>query len=69
MKVSILVSIARQVEGEYVFVRAVKAGTNPDKLHRFLRETDLPRTTKMGEVECVIEYGVIENIEVEDLPQ
>jgi hypothetical protein len=46
-----------------------KASTNGDKLHRFLRETDLPRTIKMGEVDCYIEYGVIENIEVEDLPE
>jgi hypothetical protein len=66
MKIAILTSIARQIEGEYVFVRVVKAHTNPDKLWRFLRENDLPRTTSINGVDCVIEYGVIENIEVED---
>jgi hypothetical protein len=66
MKANALVSIARQIEGEYVFVRVVKAHTNSEKLFKFLRENELPRTTKLGEVECLIEYGVIENIEVEE---
>lgn len=66
MKASILVSIARQIEGEYVFVRVIKANTNSEKLFRFLRENDLPRTAKLGEVECLLEYGVIEDVEIED---
>jgi hypothetical protein len=66
MKVAILVSIARQVEGEFCFVRVVKANTNADKLHRFLRQNTLPQTTVLGDVDCVLEYGVIEDIEVED---
>lgn len=66
MAANILISIARQVEGEYVFVRVIKASTSSDKLFRFLRETDLPRTAKIGEVDCVLEYGVIENVEIED---
>lgn len=65
MKVSFLMSIARQVEGEYVFVNIVKAHTNPDKLFRFLRENELPPVRKIGEVDCTVEYGVIENVEVE----
>lgn len=67
MNVSILVSIARQVMGEYVFVRVVKADKNSENLFKFLRENDLPRTTKIGEIECFIEYGVIENVEIEGL--
>lgn len=66
MNISVLVSIARQVDGEYVFVRVVKAHKNPDKLFRFLRENELPQTTKLGDVDCVLEYGVIENVEVEE---
>lgn len=65
MKISVLVSLARQVEGEYCFFRVIKANTNGDKLHKYLRETDLPRTVKLGDTDCVLEYGVIENIEVE----
>jgi len=67
MNVSILVSIARQVMGEYVFVRVVKADKNSENLFKFLRENELPRTTKIGEIECFIEYGVIENVEIEGL--
>lgn len=66
MKFAILLSIARQVEGELVFVRVIKASPSPDKLHRFLRENDLPRTTKLGDVDCVLEYGVIEDVEPEE---
>lgn len=68
MKIAILTSIARQVEGEWVFLRVIKAHANGDKLHRYLRETDLPRTTKIGDVDCVLEYGVIEDIEIEEDP-
>jgi hypothetical protein len=66
MNASILVSIARQVEGEYVFVRVIKANKNSEVLFKFLRENDLPRTTKLGDIECWLEYGVIENIEIEE---
>jgi len=66
MKIAVLVSIARQIEGEYVFIRVVKADKNSEKLFKFLRENELPRTTKLGEVECYLEYGVIEDINVED---
>ena len=66
MKIAVLVSIARQIEGEYVFIRVVKANKNSEKLFKFLRENELPRTTKLGEVECYLEYGVIEDIEIED---
>jgi hypothetical protein len=66
MKVSVLVSIARQIEGEYVFVRAIKASQNSEKLFRFLRENELPRTAKLGDTECILEYGIMEDIQVED---
>lgn len=69
MKVAILTKIARQVEGEFVFVNVIKAHVNADKLYRFVRETNLPRTEKIAETECVIEYGVIENIEIEGLEE
>ncbi len=66
MKFSIVVSIARQIEGEYVFVRVIKANKSSENLFRFLRENELPRTAKFGDLECVLEYGVIEDIEVEE---
>lgn len=66
MKASVLVSIARQVEGEYVFVKAIKAHKSGDKLFRYLRENELPRTDKIGGVDVVIEYGVLEDVEIEE---
>jgi hypothetical protein len=69
MKVAILTKIARQVEGEYVLVKILKCHTDPDKIYRYLRENSLPRTEEIGGVGCVVEYGVIENIEVEGIPQ
>lgn len=67
MKVAILFALARQVEGEYVFVNVVKAHTDPNQLRQYLAESQLPRTNKFGEVDCVIEYGVISDIEVEGI--
>jgi hypothetical protein len=66
VKVSVLLAIARQLEGEMVFVNAVKAHISSDKLHRYLRENDLPRTKQMDGIDCVIEYGVLEDIEIEE---
>ena len=66
MKVAMIIAIARQVEGEMCFVNVIKAHTDPNKLRQHLNENDLPRTDTFGEVGCVIEYGVIENIEVEE---
>jgi len=63
-KFSIITKIARQVEGEYVFVDVVKAHKDIDKLKKFLSDNELPRTEVMGETPCVIEYGVLEDIEV-----
>jgi hypothetical protein len=66
MKFSVLISIARQVEGEYIHLRVIKANPSGDKLHRYLRDTNLPRAGKVGDMECVFEYGVFEDIEVEE---
>lgn len=65
MKIAVLVSLARQVEGEYVFMNVLRAHTDPDVLKQHLAETDLPKTGTFGNVDCVIEYGVFKDIEVE----
>lgn len=66
MKIAILTKIARQVEGEFVFINVIKATMNPNTLRKYLFENDLPRTENIGDVDCVIEYGIIEDIEVEE---
>lgn len=66
MKVSILFALARQVEGEFVFADVVKANTDPEKLRAYLRENVLDRTAVIQGIPCVIEYGVVQDIEVEE---
>lgn len=65
MKVAVILSLARQVEGEYVFGNIIKAHTDPEVLRDYLAKTELPKTIDMGGVGCVIEYGVITDIDVE----
>jgi ABC-type polysaccharide/polyol phosphate transport system ATPase subunit len=66
MKVAVLFSIARQVEGEYVFVDVVKACSDADKLRQYLAQNSLERTAVIQGIPCVVEYGVIPDIEVEE---
>lgn len=65
MKIAILLSLARQVEGEFVWCQVVKAHTDPEALRSHLHTTDLPRTANLDGVNCVLEYSVIQDIEVE----
>jgi hypothetical protein len=65
MQIAIITGVARQVEGEFVFINVIKAHTDPDVLRQYLNQTDLPRTQRLNDVDCVVEYGVIEGIEVE----
>ena len=58
MKISVLVSIARQVEGEWIFTNIVKAHVDSNNLKEYLNTTDLPKTGVFEGVECIIEYGV-----------
>jgi hypothetical protein len=65
LKIAILISLARQVEGEMVYLNVLKCHEKPEKLDDYLRNTELPMTGTFGGVDCVIEYGVFRNIEVE----
>ena len=64
MKIHILLKIARQVEGEYVFVNVEKASTKKEVIHSYLMENNstLPRTEIIRDIDCVIEYGVLEDV-------
>ena len=65
MKVNILLKLARQVEGEKFFVHAIKASTDKESLHRHLRELNMSATEEIDGVGCIIELGILEDIEVE----
>lgn len=66
MNISILLSIARQVEGEYVLVNVVQANKDVSQLREYLAKNEMPRTMSREGVDYVIEYGIIENIEVKE---
>lgn len=60
--VSVLVRVARQVEGEFIMIDVMRADEDPQKLKDYLNQTSLPQTTEVDGVGYVISYGVHENI-------
>ena len=67
MKIAVILALSRQVEGEYVFGNIIKAHTDPEVLRQYLTNTSLPKTNTLGGVNCVIEYGVIDDVDVEGI--
>ena len=65
MKIGVLVKIARQVEGEFVFVNILRAHEDPEVIRQYLATNELPRTENVQGVDCVLEYGVFTDVIVE----
>lgn len=65
MKVNLLLKIARQVEGEKVFINAMKASTDKEKIHNFLQTSTIPATEVIDGVGCIVEVGILEDVEVD----
>lgn len=69
MKIFAVVTVARQVEGEYVVVKFEKAFTRASKADEYSKNLAKVYTETIqspaGPVSCVCERGVIE-VEVED---
>jgi hypothetical protein len=69
MTVHIVTNVARQVEGDYIFVQVEKAFTDKAKADEYLKSqvkyTTRNITTPAGDVECLVERGLLE-VEVED---
>lgn len=63
-KIAILMAIARQVEGEWVQISIIKASKNLVTLKEYLSQNELPRTKTIENVNYVIEYGIIEDVEI-----
>ena len=64
VKFSVLTSLARQVEGEFVFQNIIAVDVDPQKLEDKIA-AGLPRTETIGGVGCVIEYGIMRDLELE----
>ena len=67
MKVHLLMKIARQVEGETIFLNVIKASADKSKIQQYLRENSTPATEEINCIGCFIELGVLEDVEVEDV--
>lgn len=64
-KVHLVFKIARQYEGEYVFINVLRAFKEKEKLHEYVKTTSFERTETINEVQCVCELGIIEDVEIE----
>jgi len=67
-KVHIVTKIARQYEGEYIFVSVLGAFNELENAKAYLNGKDLRFAEKVNGVDCVVEMGVIQDIEVLDEP-
>jgi hypothetical protein len=69
MTVHIITNVARQVEGDYIFVQVEKAFSDKAKADEYLKSqvkyTTRQIDTPAGPVECLVERGLLE-IEVEN---
>lgn len=72
MKVDVVIKLSRQVEGEYVFVNALRAFAqqpndgHKQKIQTFLANTPCERAEHINGVDCMVEVGVLQDIEVEE---
>lgn len=65
MKIHVALKIARQYEGEYVFIQALKGFVDRVNLSNFLKTYQYSPTEKINGIECIVEPGVVE-VEVND---
>lgn len=67
MKVSVVVKIARQVEGEYVLINPVTAFIDKDKARRFVENTTFMPAETINGIDYMIEMSVLQDIDVQDV--
>lgn len=63
---TIVTKIARQVEGEYVFVSVLGAFKNIENVDPFVKKQKIKPTEVINNIPCIVEIGVIENVEILD---
>jgi hypothetical protein len=64
--VHVVTKIARQYEGEYVFVNILGAFKNLDNVNKFLEGKQMRYGETINDIPCVVELGVIQNVEIID---
>lgn len=65
MKLHVALKIARQIEGEYIFIRSIKGYLDRARLAEFLDTYKYTPVEKIENIDCVVEIGVIE-VEIAD---
>lgn len=69
MKIYLIISIARQVDGEYCVVKTEKAYVSEDKANSFIKNLSKKYVetipTPNGPIDCVCERGIFE-VDVEE---
>ena len=68
MKIHVALKIARQYEGEYVFVQALNGFIDRVNLNKFLSQYQFSPTEEIGGVGCLVETGVVE-VEIGDIEE
>lgn len=69
MKVSIAVKLARQVEGEYVFIEPLIAFIDKENMRNYLNGITFQPTEVIDGVPCLVEVSVLSDVEVGDIAQ
>jgi predicted transcriptional regulator len=64
-KLHLVLKIARQVEGEYIFINVLKAFTDVDKMRSYANDLRIPPTEIVNDIPCMVEIGIIQDVEVE----
>jgi len=65
MKIYLVLKIARQYEGELLFINVLKAFNNKEKAQYWVLSNRFPQSETIDGVECLVEIGIIEDVEVE----
>lgn len=64
MKIHVITKLARQVEGEFVFVNALGAFTDRNKAESFLKDLTYEKTEIIEGQDCLIEVGILYDLEI-----
>lgn len=65
IKAHVVTRIARQYEGEMIFIDIVKASTDLGKIQEFMATYTWDTTQTISGIDCLVEVGVIQNVDLE----
>lgn len=66
MKVNVVIRLARQYEGEMVWINAVAAFVDQDKARKFISSSQFAPAETIDGVDCLVEMGVLCDVDIND---